>query len=176
MLQRSHACAGSLAGLGPGVRTVADPQLVQQRDQLASEVSALQARLAALQASQAAAAAAADLQAGAVQAARQQLADAEVQLQAKGAEVGTGAPEAACMQRGHQQVLSNTTATAAAAATSAQVQVLEEQLGAKLLGSSQFQQMRRLMQEKAREVLALRQQLAKYEPPDIPSADGEAVC
>lgn len=52
-----------------------------------------------------------------------------------------------------------------------QLQAARDALEGKLQESTQFQQLRKLMQAKSAEVVELRKKLAKYEPQSIPSAD-----
>lgn len=52
-----------------------------------------------------------------------------------------------------------------------QAKAAEQALTGKLQHTPQWQQLRQLLQEKSQEVMQLRQQLAKYQPQDVPNAD-----
>jgi hypothetical protein len=56
-----------------------------------------------------------------------------------------------------------------------QVRELKDTLSGRLQDSKQWQQMKRLMQAKGQEAVALRQRLAKYEPQEVASGDGLTV-
>ncbi|WIA19164.1 hypothetical protein OEZ85_003810 [Tetradesmus obliquus] len=184
--------AGVLGGLGSaGVKTVADPAVLQQRDRLRTEVEALQSRLHSLQA-------AANTTMGAKTDLQGQLSDAQAALAVKEAELvqarsalqaykaaadagnAAGAEAAAVQQAAALQQ-----AQAAARAAQQQMEAAQQQLKereakakaaeqaltGKLQHTPQWQQMRQLLQEKSQEVMQLRQQLAKYQPQDVPNAD-----
>lgn len=53
----------------------------------------------------------------------------------------------------------------------AQAKRAEAALSDKIQDSKQWQQMKKLMQQKSQEVAALRKRLGKYEPQEIPAAD-----
>jgi hypothetical protein len=57
-----------------------------------------------------------------------------------------------------------------------QARAAEQALTGKLQQTPQWQQVRQLLQEKSQEVMHLRKQLARYQPQDVPSADGVQSC
>ena len=57
------------------------------------------------------------------------------------------------------------------AALRKRVAELEAEVGAKLAGSKQFQQLRKMLGSKSQDVVRLRQRLRAYEPEEVPDGD-----
>jgi predicted ATP-dependent serine protease len=57
----------------------------------------------------------------------------------------------------------------------AQAKAVQAALDGRLQDCKQWQQMKKMMQAKGQEVVALRQRLAKYEPQEVPSAETGAT-
>ena len=57
-----------------------------------------------------------------------------------------------------------------------QAKAIQAALDGRLQDSKQWQQMKKMMQAKGQEVVALRQRLAKYEPQEVASAETGAAA